>query len=83
MFPLSIILAHHVKDCGDMPLHDLGSRYTTNLEQQTITAQRTLDKIKEEMYIHPSVSLSSCTQLLGLECRFLEDGMGIVLNHAM
>ena len=29
MFQLS---AHHMEDCGDMPLHDLGSRYTADLE---------------------------------------------------
>ena len=32
MFPLSVISAHHMEGCGDMPLHDLGSRHTTDLE---------------------------------------------------
>ena len=38
MFPLSIISAHLMESCGDMPLHDLGSKHTADLEQQTIIA---------------------------------------------
>ena len=79
MFPFSVTSTHHMEDCGNVPLHDLGSKYIVDLEQQTITEMRNLELFKEEIYIHPSVILLSCTQLLGLECRFVEDGMSIVL----
>ena len=39
IFPLPIISAHHMEDCGNMPsgkIHDLGSKHIANLEQQTI-----------------------------------------------
>ena len=67
-------LSHHMEDCGNVPLHDLGSKYIADLEQQTITVLMTIDLFKEEIYNHPGYSLLSCTQLLGLECRFLEIG---------
>ena len=83
MFPFPIILAHHMEDCGNMLLHDQGSKHSAKLEQHTFAALGSLDFFNEDMYFHPRVPLLSCTQLLGLECRFLEDGMSIVLNHAM
>ena len=85
-FPPHIISAHQMEICGDMPLgklHDQGSKHIADLEHQNFTTLRSLDFLKEEIYIDPSVSFLSCTQLLGLEYRFLEDGMSIVLNHAM
>ena len=38
-----------MESCGNVPLHDLGSKYIADLEQHTITAQRTLDSFKEKM----------------------------------
>ena len=44
---------------------------------------RSLDLFKEDIYSPPSAFLLSYTQLLGLECRFLEDGMSIVLKNTL
>ena len=33
MFPLSVVPEHLMEGCGDMPLHDLGSRNVAGLEQ--------------------------------------------------
>ena len=44
---------------------------------------RNLDLFKEETNIHPNVSLMSYTQPLSLGCRFLEDGMSIVLKNTL
>ena len=62
-------------------MHDLGSKHISDLEKNTITTMRNLDFSKEEMYIHPSMSLLRCNQLLGLECIFLEDRMRIFLKN--
>lgn len=83
IFLFPIISTHIMESCGNVPLHDLGSNHIADLEQQTITALSNLDLYKGDIYNHPSVSFLSCTQLLGLECRFLEDVMSIFLNNAM
>ena len=64
-------------------MHGLESNYIANLEQQTITALSSLVFFKEDIQSHPSISLLSCTQLLGLECRLLEDRMNIILNNPL
>ena len=32
MFPFSVTSSHHMEDCGNVPLHDLGSKYIADLE---------------------------------------------------
>ena len=54
-----IVSVYLIETYGDMPsgpLHNQGLGHSADLEQQHITAQRTLDLIKEEMKSYPSFS---------------------------
>lgn len=64
-------------------LHNQGLEHLIDWEHQTITAQRTLDLLKEEMYSHPSCSVLSYTQHFVLKCGVLEDRLSIVLIGTM
>ena len=61
------------------PLHNQGLKKHVDLKKQPITAQRTLDLIKEEMKSYPSFSLLSYTQPFQLKCGVSEDGMSMIL----
>ena len=60
-----IVLVDLIETYGDMPLgsmHNQGLEQDADLKQQTITAQRTLDLIKEEMKSYPNLSWMSYIQ---------------------
>ena len=61
------------------PLYNQGLEKHVDLKQQPITAQRTLDLIKEKMKSYPSFSLLRYTQPFELKCGASDDGMSIIL----
>ena len=61
-------------------LHNQGLEQHVDLKQQHITAQRTLDLIKEEMKRYPIFSLMDYIQPFQLKCRVLENGMSMILS---
>ena len=77
-----IVLVPLSETYGEIPsglMHDQGLEHHADLEYHHITAQRTLDLIKEEMKNHPSLSLMNYIQPFELKCRVVEDGMSMIL----
>ena len=60
-------------------MHNQGLEQNADLKQQHITTQRTLDLIKEEMKIYPSLSWMDYIQPLELKCRVSKEGMSMIL----